>query len=270
MSTTIFDLTDKVAIVTGSSKGIGKGIAEQMALHGAKVVISSRTQSDCDAVVRAINDANGKEAAIAVPCDICEEDQLQNLVDETVAHWGRLDSLVCNAVLTPDGEDIATQRRVADINIWNTIHLCQMAKPYLSKSDRASVVLIGSIAGLAQPCMTSGLWYSVSKTVLPKLAIDLATEWAEESITVNCVAPGMTRSDLTEKFFFATEELTARVSSVIPIGRPGIPEEIAGQVIFFAADAGAYTTGQTIAINGGYMTCHPDLMGEVFAESGGS
>ncbi|MDE0000276.1 MAG: SDR family oxidoreductase [Rhodospirillaceae bacterium] len=262
----MFDLTGKAAVITGSSKGIGKGIAEQMAAHGANVVISSRTQADCEAVAEAINTTQNRDAATAVACDISNDDDLINLVDEAMGRWGRLDSLVCNALVQPTGTDIAAQRKAADTNIWSTVQLCQLAKPHLAQSDRASIVIIGSIAGLAQPCDLDGLWYSMSKVALVKLVIDLATEWAPDNITVNCVSPGLTRSHLTESIFFSTPELTQRVSAVIPLGRPGVPQEIAGQVVLCASDAGAFMTGQTIAINGGYMTCHPDLLGQVFAE----
>jgi NAD(P)-dependent dehydrogenase (short-subunit alcohol dehydrogenase family) len=248
---TLFDLTGKVAIVTGSSRGIGRAIAEQLALAGAKVVVSSRKAPACDAVTTAIRAAGGE--ALTVACNIGHKDQLQALVDGTLAHWGAIDILVCNAAVNPhfgSMSDIPDEAfdRVMGSNVRSNHWLCQMALPHIAARGAGSVIIISSIAGLRGDA-TIGT-YGISKAADFQLARNLAVEWGPKDVTVNCIAPGLVRTDFARALWEDPQRLAATLKSS-PLGRIGEPVDIAGTAVYLASAAGRFITGQTIVVDGG-------------------
>ncbi|MCG8413966.1 MAG: glucose 1-dehydrogenase [Pseudomonadales bacterium] len=247
----LFSLDNKVALITGSTKGIGKAIAERMAEHGAKVVISSRNQDACDEVANGIIDKGGE--ALPVACNINYPEQLQNLVAETKAKWGKIDCLVCNAALNPffgPSQEIpdAAFDKVMNANIGSVHRLCQLVIPEMAESGGGSVVIVSSIGGL-KGTATLGA-YAISKAADMQIARNLAVEWGPKNVRVNCIAPGLVRTDFARALWENPEIYKATVANY-PLRRIGEPDEIAGAAIFLASEAGSFTTGQTIVIDGG-------------------
>ncbi len=247
----MFDLTGKVCVTTGSTKGIGRAIAEQMARAGARVVISSRDEGRCRDVASAIADGGGQ--AIAIPCNIGHKDQLQGLVDSTISEWGRIDVLVCNAAVNPyfgllrDIPDEAFQA-IMQRNVQSNLWLCNMAIPQMAERKDGAVIIISSIAGMRGETMLGA--YGISKAADFQLARSLAVEWGRDNIRVNCVAPGLVRTDFARALWEDPKTLD-RVTRGTPLGRLGEPDDIAGTTVFLASAAGAFITGQTIVVDGG-------------------
>ena len=247
----LFDLTGKVALITGSSKGIGKAIAIRMAEMGAAVVISSRKLEACEEVARQINQSGGK--AIAVACNISHKAELEGLVTETRAQLGPIDVLVCNAAVNPyfgpslDIPDSAFDKIMA-VNIRSNHWLCQQVIPAMAERGEGCVVIISSVAGLAGNSVIGA--YAISKAADMQMARNLAVEWGPKGVRVNCIAPGLIRTDFARALWENPEIYTQTVSKY-PLRRIGEPDEIAGAVIYLASDTGRFVTGQTIVIDGG-------------------
>jgi NAD(P)-dependent dehydrogenase (short-subunit alcohol dehydrogenase family) len=247
----LFDLTGKVALITGSSKGIGRAIAERMAEHGARVVISSRKAEACEAVAAGIVARGG--AAVAIPANIGHKAQLQALVDTTLAQWGGIDILVCNAAVNPyfgpsiDCPDDAFDR-IMGSNVRSNFWLCNMVLPQMADRGGGAIVVISSIAGI-RGTPTLGA-YGISKAADAALVRNLAVEWGGRNIRANCIAPGLVRTDFARALWENPEILRKRVKDS-PLPRIGEPDEIAGAAIFLASPAGSFTTGQTFVIDGG-------------------
>ena len=251
-----FDLTGKVAIITGSSRGIGKAIAEEMAGHGAKVVISSRKKEPCDEVAGAINAEHGNGSAIAVPANISSKDDLQNLVDETRKAFGKVDVLVCNAASNPyygpmAGMEDDQFRKILDNNIVANHWLIQMVAPEMRERRDGSIVIISSIGGLRGSEIIGA--YCISKAADMQLARNLAREFGPDNVRVNCIAPGLVRTDFARALWEDPEREKA-VSASSPLRRIGEPHELAGAAVYLAAPASSFMTGQTIVVDGG-ATC---------------
>ncbi len=249
----LFDLTGKVAIITGSSKGIGKASAFELAEHGAKVVVSSRKQDACDAVAAEINGRYGEGTAIAVAANISDKAGLQHLVDETRAAFGQVDILVCNAASNPyygPQEGIADEqfRKILDNNIVSNHWLITMVAPEMRQRKAGSIVIISSIGGLRGTPVIGA--YAISKAADMQLARNLAHEFGPDNVRVNCIAPGLIKTDFA-RALWEDEKLAERRNATTPLRRIGEPEEIAGAVVFLASAAGSYITGQTIVIDGG-------------------
>ena len=249
----MFDLTGKVAIVTGSTRGIGKAAAEALAEHGAKVVISSRKQDACDAVAAEINTRFGNGTAIAVAASISDKDALQSLVDATLAAFGRIDVLVCNAASNPYYGPMAgiaddQFRKILDNNIVSNHWLIQMAVPGMIARGEGSVIIVSSIGGLrGSPVLGA---YCISKAADMQLARNLAIELGPKGVRVNCIAPGLVKTDFARALWEDPERIAA-TNSTTPLRRIGEPEDIAGAVVFLASKAGAFMTGQSMVIDGG-------------------
>jgi NAD(P)-dependent dehydrogenase (short-subunit alcohol dehydrogenase family) len=248
----LFDLTGKVAIITGSTKGIGKAIAQRMVEHGAKVTISSRKANACEAVAGAINAAY-PGAAIAVPANISSKDDLQRLVDETRKVFGQVDILVCNAASNPyygpmSGISDEAFRKVLDNNIVSNNWLIQMVAPEMKERKDGSIVIISSVGGLRGTSVIGA--YAISKAADMQMARNLAQELSPSNIRVNCVAPGLVKTDFA-RALWDTPEAERRSSIGTPLRRLGEPDDIAGAVVYLAGRAGAWTTGQTIVVDGG-------------------
>jgi NAD(P)-dependent dehydrogenase (short-subunit alcohol dehydrogenase family) len=249
----LFDMTGQVALITGSSRGIGKAIAEEMAVHGAKVVISSRKQDACDALAAAINARHGAGTAIAIAANISSKDSLQNLVDETRRTFGPVTALVCNAASNPYYGPMAgiSDEQFAKIltnNIVANNWLIAMVAPDMVARGAGSVTIISSIGGL-KASTTIGA-YCISKAADMQLARNLAHEHGPAGITVNCIAPGLIKTDFAKALWDDPATLQ-RSTATAALRRIGQPHEIAGAAVFLASRAGAFTTGQTIVIDGG-------------------
>ncbi len=255
--TNLFDLTGQVAVITGSSRGIGRAIAERMAEHGAKIAVSSRKAEACEEVAAAIRGKGGE--ALVVPCNIGRKEELQALVDTTMQHWGRIDALVCNAAVNPyfgPGAGIPDDAwdRVMASNIRSNHWLCTMALPGMAERGGGSVIIVSSIAGL-RGTATLGA-YGISKAADMQLARNLAVEWGPKDIRANCIAPGLVRTDFARALWEDPQNLERRTRDT-PLKRIGEPDEIAGAAVFLAAASGRFMTGQTMVIDGGVLAGPP-------------
>ena len=251
--TSLFDLTGRVAVVTGSSRGIGRAIAERLAEHGANVVISSRKAEACLETAEAINGACGRKAAIAVTANISSKDELRRLVDETNRAFGRIDVLVCNAASNPyygpmSGISDEQFRKILDNNVIANNWLIQMAAPAMIERKDGAIIIVSSIGGLKGSPVIGA--YNVSKAADFQLARNLAVEWGRHNVRVNCIAPGLIRTDFARALWENPQTLKA-VTATTPLGRIGEADEIAGAAVFLASKAGSFMTGQTIVVDGG-------------------
>ena len=247
----LFDLRGKVAIVTGSTRGIGLAIARQFAKRGAKVVISSRKLDSCEAARDGIV-ADGGEA-IAVACNISHKEQLRALVDTTVATWGRLDVLVCNAAVNPYFGPLATipdemYDKTMNANVRSNLWLCNMALPHIAANGGGAAIIVSSIASLLGT-KTFGV-YALSKAADSQLARNLAVEWGSKNVRVNAIAPGIIKTYFA-KVLYENPDVEKQVVRHYPLGRLGDPDDVSGIAVLLASRAGAFITGQTIVVDGG-------------------
>lgn len=247
----LFDLTGKVAVITGSTKGIGRAIAEQFARAGARVVISSRKADACEKVAAELQ-AQGLEA-LSIPCHVGDKAQLQSLVDTTLNTWGKIDILVCNAATNPVYGPIGQVSdeafdKIMGTNVKGTFWLCNMVIPHMVAQGGGSIILLSSIAGL-RASANIGV-YGMSKAAEAGLARNLALEWGPNNIRVNAIAPGLIRTDFAQALLEDPDRLT-RVEQALPLRRVGESIDIAGVALFLASAASAYVTGQTIVADGG-------------------
>ena len=246
-----FDLTGKVPVITGSSRGIGRSIAEQLAAAGAKVVISSRKAEPCETVAKSIRDGGGE--AIAVTANIADKAQLEHLVATTRSKWGQIDVLVCNAASNPYYGPMAQMpdeafNKVLQNNIVSNHWLANLVLPEMAERKDGAVIIVSSIGGLKGSAALGA--YAISKAADMQLARNLAVEWGEHNIRVNCIAPGLIKTDFA-RALWENPELRARYESTTPLRRLGEPDDIGGIAVFLASRAGAFVTGQTIVADGG-------------------
>jgi len=230
----LFNLHNKVAIVTGASRGIGRSIAFQLARAGAKVVISSRKQEACEAVVK---------------------EQLQNLVQKTRDAWGPIDILVCNAASNPyygptTGMSDEIFNKVMHNNVLSSSWLCTMVYPDMKAQRDGAIVLVSSVGGLHGSAVIGA--YNISKAADMQLARNLAVEWGPDNIRVNCIAPGLIRTAFA-KALTDDPVKAGMVENETPLRRIGEPDDIGGIAVLLASAAGKYITGQTIVADGGMM-----------------
>jgi NAD(P)-dependent dehydrogenase (short-subunit alcohol dehydrogenase family) len=249
----LFELTGKVAIVTGSSRGIGRAAAEALAAHGARVVISSRKQDACDEVADGINAAHGQGTAIAVAASISDKAALQQLVSRTRDAFGRIDVLVCNAASNPyygpmDGIEDDQFRKILENNVLSSHWLIQMVAPEMRERREGSIVIVSSIGGMRGSPVIGA--YNVSKAADFQLARNYAVEFGPDNVRVNCIAPGLIRTDFARALWEDDKQL-ARTNAVTPLRRIGEADEIAGAVVYLASPASAFMTGQAMVIDGG-------------------
>jgi NAD(P)-dependent dehydrogenase (short-subunit alcohol dehydrogenase family) len=247
----LFDLSGKVALVTGSSRGIGKAIAVQMAAQGAQVVVSSRKADSCEAVVAEIAAAGG--TAMAHACHVGHKEELQGLVDATLARWGRIDVVVCNAATNPTfGPSRNTADEVFDKVIQTNLHslrwLCNMTLPGMAERKDGAVIIISSVTGFFGTAMLGA--YALSKAADMQLARNLAVEWGAHNIRVNCIAPGIIRTHFA-RALWADPQRAAAFAQRNPLRRLGEPDDVAGVAVMLASRAGAFITGQTLVVDGG-------------------
>jgi NAD(P)-dependent dehydrogenase (short-subunit alcohol dehydrogenase family) len=246
-----FDLTGQVAVITGSSRGIGRSAAETMASLGAKVVVSSRKAEACEDVAAAIRKAGGE--ALVIPCNISRKAEVEGLVDGTLKHWGRIDTLVCNAAINPYFGPLAgisdeAFDKIMSSNIKSNLWLCNRAIPAMAEKGGGSVVIVSSIAGQrASPGLGA---YGISKSADFQLARSLAGEWGWKNVRVNCVAPGLIKTDFARALWENAEALKPRLAAT-PLRRIGEPDEIGGIVAFLASKAASFVTGAVLVADGG-------------------
>lgn len=253
--TAMFDLTGKIALITGSSRGIGKAIAEAYARQGAKVVITSRKLDACEAVAAQINEENydAPGEAMAIACNVSDMGQLTSLVDRIKEEWGRIDILVCNAAVNPyhgpmSGIDDGAWEKILQVNVTNVLKLCNMVLPDMAARRDGAVILISSVGGLKGSINLGA--YAVSKAADMQLARNLAVEWGPHNVRANAIAPGLIKTDFA-RALWENPEARARAEAAYPLGRLGEPEDIAGTAILLASDAGSFITGQTFVVDGG-------------------
>lgn len=249
----LFDLTGKVALITGSSRGIGRAIALRMAEHGARVVISSRKREACDAVVTEIEAAHGAGRAVAIPASISVKDELEALVTETEARLGPVDVLVCNAASNPyygplAGISDAQFRKILENNVLANHWLIQRVAPGMVARRDGAIVIVSSIGALKGSPVIGA--YNVSKAADLQLARNYAVEYGPANVRVNCLCPGLIRTDFA-RALWEDPEMLAATTDAAPLRRIGEPDEIAGAAVFLASAAGRFVTGQALVIDGG-------------------
>lgn len=249
----LFDITGKVAVVTGGSKGIGKAIAEALAAHGAKVVVASRKLDACQAVVDGIK-ANGGDAT-AISCNITNREDLEKLVRESEAAYGQIDIMVANAAVNPfmgsnlDIPDDAFQK-IMTCNVQSNLWLAQMVIPGMQARKDGAFIIVSSIGGLKGDRSLGA--YAISKAADFQLARNLAVEFGKDNIRVNCIAPGLVKTDFAKALWTDPERSSKRLAGT-PMARLGEPEDLAGIAVYLAAPAGSWTTGQVFVVDGGVM-----------------
>jgi NAD(P)-dependent dehydrogenase (short-subunit alcohol dehydrogenase family) len=248
----MFDLTDKVAIITGSSRGIGRAIAIAYAKQGAKVVITSRKLEACEAVALEINSQHEGQA-IAIAASLGSKPELQNLVNQTKAQLGRIDILVCNAASNPhygpmSGITDEQFRKIFDNNVLANHWLISMVSPDMLARQDGAIIIISSIGGLMASVNIGA--YNVSKAADFQLCRNLAAEFGPKGVRINCIAPGLIKTDFS-KALWDNPEFLKTATGHMPLRRMGEPEEIAGGAVFLASSASSFMTGQTLIIDGG-------------------
>jgi len=247
----LFDITDKVAIITGASRGIGQSIAEEFAKAGAKVVVSSRKQDGVDAVAEQII-SDGRQA-IGIAAHNGDKEALYNLVEKTVEHFGTVDIIVNNAATNPhfgtvlDAEDSYWQKTL-EVNVMGNVWLSQAVVKVMKENGGGKIINVASIVGL-NPGQFQGI-YSVTKAAVISLTKTLAMELGSDNIQVNAIAPGLVKTKFAQTLW-ENDQLMEQVLAKTPVGRIGNPVDIAGLALFLASPASDFTTGSVFVADGG-------------------
>jgi NAD(P)-dependent dehydrogenase (short-subunit alcohol dehydrogenase family) len=249
----LFNLSGKTAIVTGSSRGIGRAIAEELAAQGAKVVISSRNQDACDDIAAAINARHGDTRAIAIAASISSKQALEAMFAGARAQLGPIDILVCNAASNPyygsmDGISDDQFRKILDNNVLANHWLIQLALPDMRERKDGAIIVISSIGGLRGSDVIGG--YNISKAADFQLVRNYAVEAGRHNIRVNAIAPGVVKTDFA-KALWEDQAVHDATAGRTPMRRLGEPRDIAGAAVYLASPAAARTTGQMVVVDGG-------------------
>ena len=250
---TLFNLKDKNAIITGSSRGIGKAIAYRMAEHGAKVIITSRKLDACEAVAKEINDTFGEGHATAISCNISDKEQLKNLYKKSLDFCDNISTLVCNAAINPyfgPSNNIPDEafEKIMKSNVQSNFWLCNEVLPDMIKMKNGSIIIISSIAGLRGNSMLGA--YAISKAADSQLARNISVEYGRDNIRANCISPGLIKTDFA-RALWENESILKSMTAKAALKRIGMPDEIAGAAVYLASEAGSFMTGQNIIIDGG-------------------
>ena len=252
-----FRLDGKVALVTGSSRGIGRAIAEQMARAGARVVISSRKLDACDEVRDALK-AEGHEA-IAIACNVGRREELGNLAARTLEAWGRIDVLVANAAVNPHYGPLAAisedaWNKILATNVSSTLWLANLVLPGMADRGSGSFILMSSVSALMGTALVGA--YAVSKAAEIQLARNLAVEWGRNGVRVNAIVPGVIQTEFA-RALWDRPEARKKIEELNCLGRLGMPDDVAGAALFLASDASRFITGQTLVVDGGGTIFNP-------------
>ena len=249
----LFNLKNKSILITGSSRGIGKSIAHQCALHGANVIISSRKLDACEKTANEINNEVGNEVAFPIAANISDESQLDLLVESTRKKLGKIDVLICNAATNPfmgSMLDMPSEKfdKVMNNNIKSNQVLCNLVLPEMIDRNDGSIIIISSIAAIkGSPILGA---YNISKAADVMIVKNIAAEFGSKNIRANSIAPGLIKTDFA-KALWENPDILKAVLSTTPMQRIGEPDEIAGVAVMLASDAGNYINGQTIVVDGG-------------------
>lgn len=246
-----FDLTGKVAVVTGSSRGIGRAIAKLYAQLGAKVVVSSRKADACKEVTADIRAAGGE--ATTIVCNISRKEEVEGLVLETERVYGPIDVMCCNAAINPVYGPMSQLTdealdKIMHANVKSTLWFCNLVMPKMAERGGGSVIIVSSIGGLRGSDVIGA--YNVSKAADFQLARNLAVEWGPKNVRINCIAPGLVKTDFA-KALWEDEKAVAFRNRITPLRRIGEPHEIAPAAAFLAGDGSSFMTGQAIVVDGG-------------------
>lgn len=255
-SGSLFDLSGKVAVVTGASRGIGEAIARRLAQHGANVVVSSRNIEACQEVVTSINQIEGRDAAFAVACNISRKENLQSLIDEANQRFGQVDILVVNAAVNPHygpSAEITDDQfdKILSCNVKAAHWLSHMVLPGMTERKDGAIILISSIGGLVGSGSIGA--YNISKAADLQMVRNLSAEYARHNVRVNAICPGIVKTYFAEALW-KDPKVEKTVSGTLPARRFGEPDEIAGAAVFLSSKAAAWMHGQGIVIDGGAMT----------------
>lgn len=242
----MFDLTGKAALVTGSTRGIGRAIAEGLIAQGARVVISSEDAGDTARVAAEL-------AMPGLPCDVSDDAALARLVDFMISELGGIDVLVCNAGITGQAGPLAAidmddYASVMAINLRSQVVLCNLALPHIAERGGGAAILLSSLSGLRGNARINA--YALAKAGVAQLARNLAVEWGPRNIRVNAISPGFIATELSQPLL-DNAEFMARRMALTPLRRAGTPAEVAGAAVFLASDAGAFVTGHNLVVDGG-------------------
>ena len=253
MENSIFSLKNKVIVITGSSRGIGKSIAEECAKLGAKVVISSRKLEACEAAADEINNALNEKSAIAIATNISNPDDLEALVNKTNDEFGKIDVLVCNAASNPymgGMEDIPLEMfdKIMANNVRSNHILTNLVLPQMKARNDGSIIIVSSIGGLRGSSILGT--YNMSKAADIAMVKNIAAEFGPFNIRANAIAPGLIKTDMA-KALWENPKILENVTSTNPLRRIGEPVEIAGIAVLLASRAGGYINGETIVVDGG-------------------
>ena len=248
-----FDLTGKIALVTGASRGIGEGIARLLAAQGAHVIVSSRKQDACEAVAASIREDGGKAEAYA--CHIGEMAQIDKLFADLEAQHGRIDILVNNAATNPHfghitETDVGAFQKTVDVNIRGYFFMSSAAARLMARNGGGSIVNVASVNGVT-PGAQQGI-YSITKAAVISMTKAFARECAPQKVRVNALLPGATDTKFASALFHNPVILEQALSR-IPMRRVAEPSEMAGAVLYLASDAASYTTGAALNVDGGYL-----------------
>ena len=249
----LFNLKNKSILITGSSRGIGKSIAHQCALHGANVIISSRKLDACEKTANEINNEVGNEVAFPIAANISDESQLDLLVESTRQQLGKIDVLICNAATNPfmgSMLDMPSEKfdKVMNNNIKSNQVLCNLVLPEMIDRNDGAIIIISSIAAIkGSPILGA---YNISKAADVMIVKNIAAEFGNKNIRANSIAPGLIKTDFA-KALWENPDILKAVLSTTPMQRIGEPNEIAGVAVMLASDAGNYINGQTIVVDGG-------------------
>ena len=248
-----FDLSGKVAIVTGASRGIGEAIAQHFAQAGAKVVVCARKLESLQTVADAINQAGG--TALALACHTGKREQIQAVVEQTLAEWGRIDIVVNNAATNPHfgpllNSDAAQWDKTYEVNVKGYFWLIQAAAEAMQAQGGGSIINVASVAGL-QPATAMGI-YSISKAAVIAMTKQLAQELGPLNIRVNALAPGLIKTKFSSALW-DNEDLNQKIVAGTPLGRIGTVDEVAAAALYLASEAAAFTTGTVLTMDGGSL-----------------
>lgn len=246
-----FSLKEKVAIVTGSSRGIGRSIALALADAGADVVVSSRKREACETVAKEVEERGVR--SMVVPCHVGKTEEIENLMREVHKAWGRIDVLVNNAATNPamgalvNTED-AVWDKIMEVNLKGVFVASRAAGQIMMDQGSGTIINIASTGGIRPPALIGA--YGVSKAAVIHLTRTYAKELASSGVRVNCIAPGLVETAFASALI-NTPEIYQEAIKTIPMSRHGQPDEIAGAALFLASDASSYMTGHVVVVDGG-------------------